>query len=192
MSDDLNMNGTEREPEPDPDSDPGLAPAPTRRSRGPWTPILASAGLAVAGLACFVYPMFVIRPFRHQGATELAAALAVKQAAPVVTVLCAATAVMLLLAFWRRYSIPKRVLATVFGVAACGSIWLARFNVYEIMFHPMGTPAVEPARTAKIDPDDMVLAVNVNHSARAYPIRTMGYHHIANDWVGGEPIVATY
>jgi hypothetical protein len=60
------------------------------------------------------------------------------------------------------------------------------------MFHPIGAPQVEPAALAKVDPDDMVIAVKLNGSARAYPIREMGYHHIANDWVGGEPIVATY
>ena len=122
----------------------------------------------------------------------MAAALAVKQAAPVVTILCAAIAAILLAAFWRSYAVKRQILLALCALAACGSIWLARFNVYEIMFHPMGAPAVEPARTAKIDPDDMVLAVNLNGNARAYPIREMGYHHIANDWVGGEPIVATY
>ena len=38
----------------------------------------------------------------------------------------------------------------------------------------------------------MVIAVKVNGSARAYPIRSMSYHHIYNDVVLGEPIVATY
>jgi hypothetical protein len=180
------MDVTEPAPGPSPE------PAPPKRSRGPWTPVLLGASAALVGLACFAYPMFVIRPFRHQGAAELAVALAVKQAAPVVTILCTAIAVICLVAFWSRFRWGRRTLATLFALVACGSIWLARFNMYEIMFHPMGTPAVEPARTAKIDPDDMVLAVDVNHSARAYPIRTMGYHHIANDWVGGEPIVATY
>ena len=84
------------------------------------------------------------------------------------------------------------MVAIVFAAIAFGSIWLARFNVYEMMFHPMGAPAVESAAIAKVDPDDMVIAVKLNGSARAYPIREMGYHHIANDWVGGEPIVATY
>ncbi len=172
--------------------EPGPAQATPGRPREPLTPLFVGIAAALAGFACFAYPMYVIRPFRYQGARELAVALAVKQAAPVVTFLCAAIAVICLIAFWRRYTIWRRVLATVFALFACGSIWLARFNVYEIMFHPMGRPAAEPAQTAKIDPDDMVLAVNVNHSARAYPIRTMGYHHIANDWVGGEPIVATY
>jgi hypothetical protein len=170
----------------------GLVQAPTRSSRRPLTPLLVGAAAAVAGFACFVYPMFVIRPFRRQGARELAVALAMKQAAPVVTILCAAVAVICLIAYWRRYTVGRRAVAVAFALVACGSIWLARFNVYEIMFHPIGTPTAEPAQTAKIDPDDMVLAVDVNHSARAYPIRTMGYHHIANDWVGGQPIVATY
>jgi hypothetical protein len=37
-----------------------------------------------------------------------------------------------------------------------------------------------------------VLAVSVGKEARAYPIRTMGYHHIVNDTVGGAPIAVTY
>jgi hypothetical protein len=186
------MNNEPDVTDPVPEEIPVPTQAPVKRPRGPWTPVLLAAVAALAGFACFAYPMYVIRPFRHQGASELAIALAVKQAAPVVTILYAAIAVICMVAFWPRFRWGRRTLATLFALIACGSIWLARFNVYEIMFHPMGTPAVEPAQTAKIDPDDMVLAVNVNHSARAYPIRTMGYHHIANDWVGGEPIVATY
>ena len=163
-----------------------------RPVRGSLIPLLLSAGAAIVGCASAAYPMFVIRPFRHQGASELALALAMKQMAPPLTIVCAAIVAICLIAFWRRFPAGRRVLASFFAVVACGSVWLARFNLYEIMFHPMGAPSVEEARTAKIDPDDMVLAVNVNRSARAYPIRTMGYHHIANDWVGGEPIVATY
>jgi hypothetical protein len=34
--------------------------------------------------------------------------------------------------------------------------------------------------------------LKVGGSARAYPIRTMGYHHIVNDVVGGTALVATY
>jgi hypothetical protein len=149
--------------------------------------------LGLVALAMFAYPMYVIRPFRAQGATELAVALAVKQAAVWVTVGCAIAALICLWALFQRPSRwATRVVAIVFTALACGSIWLVRFNVYEKMFHPIGAPQVEPAAIAKVDPDDMVIAVKLNGSARAYPIREMGYHHIANDWVGGEPIVATY
>ena len=31
-----------------------------------------------------------------------------------------------------------------------------------------------------------------NKSARAYPIRSLSYHHVLNDMLDGVPIVATY
>jgi hypothetical protein len=47
-------------------------------------------------------------------------------------------------------------------------------------------------QNTKLDGKEMVIAVNVGGAARAYPIRIISYHHIANDTVGGVPIVATY
>jgi len=69
---------------------------------------------------------------------------------------------------------------------------LARVNVYELMFHPIDRVEFVAAADLKLDKDDKLIAVKVGGSARAYPIRTMGYHHIANDLVGGTAIVATY
>ncbi len=43
-----------------------------------------------------------------------------------------------------------------------------------------------------IAPDDIVLGVEWNGEARAYPINQMAYHHVANDTVGGEPLLVTY
>jgi Protein of unknown function (DUF3179) len=60
------------------------------------------------------------------------------------------------------------------------------------MFHPDAHPLFAAVQQVKIDPDDKVLAVNLSGSARAYPIRTIAYHHIINDVVGGVPIVTTY
>jgi hypothetical protein len=34
--------------------------------------------------------------------------------------------------------------------------------------------------------------VKINGSARAHPIREMGYHHVVNDVVGETAIAATY
>ena len=36
------------------------------------------------------------------------------------------------------------------------------------------------------------MAVKIKGQAVAYPILQLAYHHIANDIVAGEPIVATY
>ena len=48
------------------------------------------------------------------------------------------------------------------------------------------------ARDVKLDGAEKVIAVRVGGEARAYPIRSMSYHHVANDVVGGTAIVATY
>jgi hypothetical protein len=60
------------------------------------------------------------------------------------------------------------------------------------MFHPAGTPQFVSADQAKLDRDDMMLAVSIDRLNRAYPIREMAYHHVINDTLAGEPIVATY
>jgi hypothetical protein len=56
----------------------------------------------------------------------------------------------------------------------------------------MGAPALATAADVKLDKDEKVIAIAVNGAARAYPIRSISYHHIVNDVVGGVPIVATY
>ncbi len=39
---------------------------------------------------------------------------------------------------------------------------------------------------------DRVLGVSINGDTRAYPVMMMSYHHIANDVVGGKPILVTF
>ena len=69
---------------------------------------------------------------------------------------------------------------------------LSRINVYEMKFHPVSQPDFVATRDAKLDPDEKVISVRIDGAARAYPIRSMAYHHIVNDVVAGIPIVATY
>jgi hypothetical protein len=148
---------------------------------------------ALVSLACFAFPMYVIRPFRHQGASELSAALVVKQVGPWLSIVCFAVALLLVVWNWGRMRgwLPRSAMILALVLAA-GGAYLARLNVYELMFHPLGPPQFQAARDAHIDKDDMVIAVRVNGVARAYPIREMAYHHVVNDTVGGEPIVSTY
>jgi Protein of unknown function (DUF3179) len=149
--------------------------------------------LALFSLACFAVPMYVIRPFRHQGETELHVALLVKQIGPWLSVCCVLLCLTAIILSWRRTRgwIPRSA-AVLFLLMAMGGAYLARLNVYELMFHPLGPPQVESVQQARLDKDDMMIAVRVNGVARAYPIREMGYHHVVNDTVGGEPIVSTY
>jgi hypothetical protein len=151
------------------------------------------ACLAVS-LVCVVYPIYVIRPFRAQGPRELAAALLVMRFQIVLTLISALTAVGVVVMYWRSPAkIWRKILATLGGIFVCVLAALARVNVYEaLMFHPVDHPAFAAVNEVKIDKDDKMLVVKVGGSARAYPIRTMGYHHVVNDFVGGTAIAATY
>ena len=152
--------------------------------------LVALLAVSAAGPA---YPLYVIRPFRHQGARELAAALAVIQIRSVVEGVCVVLALAGLAGYWRMERGRKqRILATAGTTFVCAFAVLSQVNVYELMFHPDRHPLFASFQQVKIDSDDKVLAVKLGGRARAYPIRTIAYHHIINDVVGGVPIVTTY
>jgi len=150
------------------------------------------ACLAVS-LFCLVYPVYVIRPFRHQGVRELAVALAVLRARLAVGLLCSVAALFAARWIWgaeaKRW---RRALACVAAAAVCGFTALSRINIYELMFHPADQLVFVAQDQVKLDAREMVIAVSVNGTARAYPVRSMSYHHVVNDVVADQPITATY
>ena len=155
--------------------------------------ILVLLACVVVSLICVGYPMYVIRPFRAQGARELAAALVVSRFRPFITVWSAIASLVAAVGYWRVQANKWRRALVVAGAGfVCLLAFLARVNVYELMFHPVDHPAFAAASDVKLDKDDKLIVVKIGGSARAYPIRTMGYHHIVNDVVGGTALVATY
>jgi Protein of unknown function (DUF3179) len=152
---------------------------------------LASISTAVC-VACVAIPMFVIRPFRPQGSRELEIALAVRHAAPWLAGACAVIVLLLLIQMWKTMRSGYRLLMVAFLLLATACAVFSHINIFEKMFHPYGSPSFGSAASAKVDPNDKVLAVTLGQDARAYPIRTMGYHHIVNDIVNGVPIAVTY
>ena len=149
------------------------------------------ACLAVA-LVCLLYPIYVIQPFRAQGARELAVALRVLGFRPIVTVICAACAILAAALFWAHSGRTGRVLTVAGALVVCLAAGLSRVNVYEVMFHRVDAPAFEPVAESRLDADEKILAVQLAGTARAYPVRALAYHHVVNDSVDGVPIVATY
>ena len=139
--------------------------------------------LLAIGILLLLYPVYVIRPFRAQGPRELQAALAVMRFRMAILVAFLVFTVALLV-----MNRPRRLLAAFCAAALAGIIALANVNIFEKMFHPYGSPTFTAASAAKLDDDEMVLAVG----ARAYPMRSISYHHIVNDILDGVPIVATY
>jgi hypothetical protein len=154
---------------------------------------LLLACLAVS-LVLVAYPIYVIRPFRAQGARELMVALAVSRLRPVLTVISALAAVAAAIAYWRAQPQAwRRRLAAAGAALVCVLAALARVNVYEdLMFHAVEHPEFAAVTDTKLDPNDKLIVVKIGTAARAYPIREMGYHHVVNDVVGGTALVATY
>jgi hypothetical protein len=143
--------------------------------------------------ALLIYPIYVIRPFRHQGARELTIALAVTRYRLIGMIFAMAGMLAAAVWYWRMERGKwRRFFAALCVANVAVAAALSRINIYELMFHPAGTPVVTAASESKLDGGEMVIAVKLNGAARAYPIRSMSYHHIYNDVVAGEPIVATY
>jgi Protein of unknown function (DUF3179) len=152
---------------------------------------------AAVSAACVMIPMLVIRPFHPQEATALQVALWAHQEGPWVSGASAVLLVAVTLWSWKRVGAGVRRVwfqAAMVGlcVVAIAGAYLTHVNIFEKMFHPYDAPAFGSAAAVAVDPGDKVLAVRLGGYARAYPIRTMGYHHIVNDTVGGVPIVVTY
>ena len=60
-------------------------------------------------------------------------------------------------------------------------------------FVPLDDPEVLSAAQATYLSDDaMVLGLESNGEARAYPLEMMWYHHITNDILGGDPVLVTF
>ena len=153
--------------------------------------ILFSA-LVILGSSLFVVPAFIIRPFRYQSPRALQVALVFRQLAPVGTILFASVVVALSIWGWKRVNWRQRAAVTLGTLLVVGSAVMARMNYFEWMFHPIAQPGFEKAENVKLDANEMVLALDFNGDARAYPVREMAYHHILNDVVGGVPVAVTY
>ncbi len=146
----------------------------------------------VVAVALFMFPAYVIQPFKFQSAKALSAALTMRTFAPVGTALTLALAALLAFLLWPRTAKLGRGFVIAGMLLAGGAAVMARMNYFEWMFHPLPSPGFEAAATSKLADSEMVLTVSYSGQARAYPIREMAYHHILNDVVGGVPVAVTY
>src|SRR5687768_12431579 len=97
------------------------------RPKSVWIVLLVCTAIA---FGAFAYPMYVIRPFRQQGAAELLAALFVKRWAPLVSIAAAVCAIACAGLLWRSArSIWIRVGSAVAAFLAVASAGLTHVNV---------------------------------------------------------------
>ena len=154
----------------------------------------ALSGLALLSLVWVAIPIVLIRPFGPQTPRGIALSYALRSwSAPLTLALLVSAGVVVAFLWTRLASRVGRTLVALAVVLLCGCAWLARQNHFEWMFHPLPRPEFVAADQAgDVAPDDLVLGVASGTEARAYPVRALAYHHVVNDVVAGEPIVATY
>jgi hypothetical protein len=159
-----------------------------------WPLWVALVIVAAMGTAWIAFPTVYIMPFRPQTARLMQWALLARTYAPNVTLgFAVASSLLAIWTFLRSRRWWSRALVIVPLVPVVAGAWFARQNHFEWMFNPLGAPQfVEPSKATFVHDDDVVMAVKIKGQAVAYPILQLAYHHIANDIVAGEPIVATY
>ena len=160
------------------------------RSRLAWSALLI---LVLTVLAAVIIPVGLIMPFRSQSQRGLALAYTLRRWSPTLTLIAAVIAFALVLWLWSGSRCWRKAVLVVALIPIFSAAWFARQNHFEWMFNPLPNPAYAKISEANFVSDsDMLLAVENQGEAVAYPIRLMAYHHLVQDTVGGTPIVATY
>lgn len=97
------------------------------------------------------------------------------------------------------YSIVKnRQLKPLFTVLLLLAGYAALYyylNVYmlpEEIYQPIKVKTFASKRENKISSDKLVIGVDIDGAAKAYPLQIIGYHHQITDTVNGKPIIITY
>ena len=150
--------------------------------------------ITLLGLAIVLAPVWIIQPFRPQSARGLEVSYALRRWSPWLTLVALVFGLFLMVRLWRgsrRWW--KKAFLLIVLIPLLASTWFARQNHFEWMFNPLA--ARDYAKTSEagfVGDADIVLAVESNGEAAAYPVRLLAYHHLVQDVAGGTPIVATY
>jgi hypothetical protein len=166
-----------------------MRPTGQHNSRWLWATFTVCALL---GAGLFFVPAFIIRPFSYQAPRALWLAMALRQRAPLGTMLCAILCLLLAVVLWRGSRLWSKLVLTIAILLTGFSAVMARMNYFEWMFHPVDSAQFEAESQSKLDNGEMIMAVRFGSDSRAYAIREMAYHHVLNDWVGGVPVAVTY
>ena len=167
----------------------GVSAFPNRKHL--W--LILFATLAIAFAVVFI-PVWIIQPFKPQTTRGVELSYMLRRFSPWITLVALVFGFLLLVKLWmgsQRWW--KKALLLIILIPLLASTWFARQNHFEWMFNPLANAAYAKINDAGfVGADDIVLTVEINGEAAAYPVRLMAYHHLVEDVVGGTPIVATY
>ena len=150
---------------------------------------IALALIVVVSLVIVAAPVWVIQPFKPQTQQGLEWSYVMRRWSPLVTLLALATGLALAIWLWRGSPSSRRwwrkAILAVMLVPLLASTWFSRQNHFEWMFNPLANAGyAATTETNFVDDSDLVMAVEKNGEAAAYPVRQMAYHHLVEDVVG--------
>ncbi len=149
--------------------------------------------ITLVALAIVAAPVWIIQPFSPQTARGVEVSYTLRRWSPWITLLSLGCALFLVAQLWRGSRWWKKSFLVIVFIPLLASTWFARQNHFEWMFNPLANASYAKTSEAGFVADtDIVMTVESNGEAAAYPIRQMAYHHLVQDVVGGTPIVATY
>jgi hypothetical protein len=149
--------------------------------------------VVIGALAIVLAPVWIIQPFKAQTDRGVAISYAMRRWSPIITIAAVIISSLIIAGLWRGTRWFAKAALVLLMLPLLGATWFARQNHFEWMFHPLPHSAYASTNeTSFVGDSDMVLAVENNGEAVAYPVRLMAYHHLVQDVVGGTPIVATY
>lgn len=160
----------------------------------PWIRWMLLLSVTIIAFATVLVPALLIQPFKLQTAERLNVSYTLRHWSPVITLLALSLALLIVISLWKRTRRWwRKGFLVAFFIPLLVATWFARQNHFEWMFQPLPNAAFAKVNDAGfVAGDDMVLAVELNGDAAAYPIRQVAYHHVVQDTIGGIPVLVTY
>ena len=161
------------------------------RARTLW--LLLAAVVALVWLVVGI-PAWHIQPFRPQTDQGMAWSFALRRQGPLVTAIGVVVAGLLAARLWQASrGRGSRIAAVLVAALSLAPAWFVRQNHFEWRFAPLEQVAYTTVADATFLTDvEMVMGVQIDDQAVAFPIRQLAYHHMVNTEVADEPVVATY
>ncbi len=94
--------------------------------------------------------------------------------------------------FWQAYQSSKWLALPSFAVAVVAAYVFNFQMAADVIFYQPKNLQMKNAQTNQIKKDKIIIGVEINGEARAYPIQLIAYHHQVLDTVGGKPVMVTY
>ncbi len=156
-----------------------------------WILLLTVTATAFAAV---LVPALLIQPFKLQTAERLNISYSLRHWSPTITIVALSVALLIVISLWKQtHRWWRKGLLLSFFIPLLLATWFARQNHFEWMFKPLPNALFASVNDAGFVSDgEMVLAVELNGDAAAYPVRQIAYHHVVQDTIGGIPVLVTY